>query len=168
MIVRLAASITWICLALAVAGIAQAADGGRGDSQAITAAQLVKRFKAATGSTLRVDRRASYPGHYTALALAGSIANQGRYGRFVVFVVGPKTQAADVTDLLADGHTGVLGTPGPSTIYWESGSTIGGEQFWLAKKSYGANVVLWWYGSTRKIDRTFKRVHLALRRAVSA
>ena len=65
-------------------------------------------------------------------------------------------------DLLADPHTGELGTPGPPSIYWEHGTTIGGTAYWLAKKRYGADVVLWWYGSKQKIDASFQRLHRPL------
>ena len=104
---------------------------------ALTASQAVARFKAATGSKLLVDKRSSYPGHYTALSLAPSISNQGKYGRFTLYVVGPNDVAGDVRKLLADGHTGVLGTPGPSSIYWESGRYLTGGPCGLAKKRYG-------------------------------
>ncbi len=127
-----------------------------------TASQVIARFKAATGSTLLVDKRSSSPGHYTALALAPSVSNQGRYGRFTLYVVGPATTADDVTKLLADGHTGVLGTPGASSIYWEAGRYLSGGTYWLAKKQYGANLVLWWFGSQKKVDASFSRIHKPL------
>jgi hypothetical protein len=139
--------------------------GAQGD---MTASQLVARFRAATGSRLLVDRRASQPGRYTALVLPPSISNQGRFGRFVLYVVSPRTRVNDLVGLLADAHTGELGTPGPSRIYWESGRYLSGERYWLAKKQYGSNVVLWWYGSEHRIDKAFKRLHVPLRRAVAA
>jgi hypothetical protein len=129
---------------------------------ALTASQVITRFKAATGSKLLVDKQSSYPGHYTALSLSPSISNQGRYGRFTLYVVDPATTADDITQLLADGHTGVLGTPGASSIYWESGQYLGGGTFWLAKKQYGANLVLWWFGSKKKVDPGFTRIHKPL------
>ncbi len=154
-----------LAVALALGGVAQA---GPQEPVELSASQVVSRFKGATGSKLLVDKRASYPGHFTALALPASISNQGRYGRFTVYVVGPRTRAEDVTGLLADAHTGLLGAPGPSKIYWESGRYLSGERYWLAKKQYGANIVLWWYGSERKIDKSFKRLHQPLRKAVAA
>jgi hypothetical protein len=129
---------------------------------ALTASQVVARFKAATGSTLVADARYSYPGHYVALALPPSISNQARYGRFTIYVVAPGAVSDDINKLLADGHTGVLGTPGPSNIYWESGRYLGGGTFWLAKKQYGANLVLWWYGSEKKVNPAFSRLHKPL------
>jgi hypothetical protein len=129
---------------------------------ALTASQVIARFKAATGSTLLVDKRSSYAGHYTALSLSPSISNQGRYGRFTLYVVGTSTTTADIARLLADGHSGVLGTPGPSSIYWESGQYLGGGTFWLAKKQYGPNLVLWWFGAKRKVDAAFTRIHKPL------
>jgi hypothetical protein len=161
-------------LPLAVAAMAAAtmllltgvAHGG-GAQPTVSASQLVKRFRAATGSRLLVDKRATYAGHYTALALPGSISNQGRYGRFTLYVVGAGNRAEDVTGLLADAHTGQLGKPGPSQIYWEGGRYLSGERYWLAKKQYGANVVLWWYGSRQKIDKAFQRLHVPLKSATA-
>lgn len=127
-----------------------------------TASQVIARFKAATGARLLVDAKASYPGHYTALSLPPSISNQGRFGRFTLYVVGPATATTDVPKLLADGHTGVLGTPGAARIYWESGRYLSGGTYWLAKKQYGANLVLWWFGSTKKVDAAFSRLHKPL------
>jgi hypothetical protein len=129
---------------------------------ALTASQVIARFKAATNATLLVDKRSSYPGHYTALSLPPSISNQGRFGRFTLYIVGPSTTADDVTKLLADGHTGILGKPGASSIYWESGRYLTGDTYWLAKKQYGANLVLWWFGSKQKVDAAFTRIHKPL------
>lgn len=129
-------------------------------SAPLTPGQVVAKFRAATGGKLLVDPRANYPGHYTALGVVQSISNIGKFGRFTIYVVVPGDEE-DVNRLLADGHTGVLGTPGPSTIYWEQGSTMQGDSYWLAKKRYG-NLVLWWFGSAKKIDRTFQRLHRAL------
>ena len=135
---------------------------------ALTASQVIARFKVATGSTLIVDKRYSYPGHYTALSLSPSISNQARYGRFTLYVVESGTLADDVQGLLADGHTGLLGTPGPANIYWESGRYLGGSTFWLAKKQYGANLVLWWYGDQKKVNLAFSRLHKPLFAKVAA
>jgi hypothetical protein len=151
-------SLTLLAALVALAVAVAPASG----ATALTASQVIARFKAATGSTLLVDKRSSYPGHYTALSLSPSITNQGRYGRFTLYVVGPSTTADDVTKLLADGHTGVIGTPGPSSIYWESGQYLGGGTFWLAKKKYGVNLVLWWFGSKQKVDAAFTRIHKPL------
>jgi hypothetical protein len=123
-----------------------------------TPAQVVERFKALTGTTLVVDKRSSYPGHYTGLGVPQSISNIGRYGRFTIWVVGSGSEE-DVHDLLANPHTGELGTPGLSAIYWERGTTMGGSVYWLAKKRYGTDLVLWWYGSKQKIDAAFQRLH---------
>ncbi len=151
----------WLALSTAVAALAVAVVPASG-ATALTASQVIARFKAATGATLLVDKTSSYPGHYTALQLPPSITNQGRFGRFTLYVVGGATTGDDITKLLADGHTGVLGTPGASHIYWESGRYLGGGTYWLAKKQYGANLVLWWFGSTHKVDAAFQRVHKPL------
>jgi len=141
-------------------GVAQASP-----SAGITATQLTTRFKQATGDKLLLNKKISYPGHYKAYDLGvPSIAKKGKYGTFTIYLVTGADVETVVTDLLADGHTGVLGTPGSSNIYWEAGSSIYGDKYWLAKKRYGANVVLWWIGSkpVKKIDKTFKRLHTAL------
>jgi hypothetical protein len=153
---------THLSLALLAALVALAvAVAPASGATALTASQVIARFKAATGTKLLVDKPSSSPGHYTALSLAPSITNQGRYGRFTLYVVAPSA-TADVTRLLADGHTGVLGTPGPSSIYWESGRYLTGGTYWLAKKRYGANLVLWWFGSKQKVDAAFSRIHKPL------
>ena len=143
-------------------GLAIAAAAAPAATTAVSASQVVARFKAASGATLLVDTRSSYSGHYTALSLSPSIANQAKYGRFTLFVVGPATLAEDVRKLLADGHTGVLGAPGLSNIYWESGRYLSGGTYWLAKKQYGTNLVLWWYGAQKRVDKAFSRLHLPL------
>jgi hypothetical protein len=130
-----------------------------------TAYQLTTRFKQATGVKLVPNKRSSYTGHYKAYDLgAVTIASKARYGTFTVFLVTGGDVEADVTDLLADSHTGALGTPAAGGIHWESGTTISGERFWQAKKRYGQNVVLWWIGSTpvKKTDASFARLNKAL------
>lgn len=138
-----------------------AATAGASAPAATTPSQVVARFRVLTGTTLTVDRRSSYAGHYTALGVPQSISNIGHYGRFTVWVV-TSGDDEDVSQLLANPHTGELGTPGLASIYWEHGTTIGGTPYWLAKKRYGSGIVLWWYGSERKVDATFKRLHRAL------
>jgi hypothetical protein len=149
-----------VLLAL-VAALAASAASGISATAAPTPGQVVTQFKARTGTTLLLDRRSSYAGHYTALAVPPSISNRGRYGRFTIWVV-TSGDDADVTDLLTDPHTGQLGVPGAASIYWEHDSTMDGTGYWLAKKRYGADIVLWWYGTTRKLDDRFTRLHRAL------
>jgi hypothetical protein len=139
------------------------AQAAHSSPRSLTATEVVAHFRAATGTTLQVDRRASYAGHYVALAPLASLSNRARYGQFVVYVVDPGQVAEGVDDLLADGHTGVLGTPGPAAIYWEAGTALDGTAYWMAKKRYGANVVLWWFGARQKVDPPFTRLHRALR-----
>jgi hypothetical protein len=137
----------------------------------LTPWQLATRFKQATGDRLVVSPRASYAGHYTALDLGvATISKKARYGTFTVYVVTGPDVEAEVTDLLADGHTGLLGTPGPGNIHWESGRTLYGDRYWLAKRRYGHNVVLWWIGNrpVRKTDATWTRLHRALTKATAA
>jgi hypothetical protein len=130
-----------------------------------TASQLTKRFKTATGQKLVVSKTMSYAGHYKAydLGLATS-ANKARWGTFTIFLVTAPDVDAEVTDLLSDTHTGVLGKPSAGNVYWEAGVSIYGDQFWQAKRRYGQNVVLKWTGTSgqRKTDATWKRLHTAL------
>ena len=131
----------------------------------VTPSRLTTKFKAATGERLRVDTQISYPGHYRAYdAGPVTIASKGKWGTFTVFLVTGPDLAAEMTDLLTDAHTGVLGKPTAFGIYWEKGKTPYGDTYWLAKKRYGKNVVLWWTTPTaaKRTDATFKRLHQAL------
>jgi hypothetical protein len=135
----------------------------------ITALQLQTRFKQITGDKLVVNKKSTYPGHYKAYDLGvPTIARKAKYGTFTVYLVTGADVEAEVKDLLADGHTGMLGTPGPGNIYWEEGKTIYGDVYWLAKRRYGGNVVLWWIGSKpmKKTDATWKRLHTTLTKVV--
>jgi hypothetical protein len=137
-------------------------------ASSVTATQLKASFKRSTGDKLVVNRKMSYPGHYTAFdAGVATIARKGKYGTFTVYLVTGADVEAEVKDLLADARTGVLEAPGAGNIYWEAGRTLYGDLFWLAKKRYGENVVLWWIGSkpVKKTDKTFKRLHTTLLRA---
>ena len=150
--------------ALALTGVA-AAGVKHAASSTVTGRQLTTGFRKATGDRLVVNTKKGYKGHWAAYDFGfESIATKTRYGTFTVYLVTSADVEADVTDLLADGHTGRLGTPGPGNIYWEQGRTIYGDPFWLAKRRYGQNVVLWWIGSkpVKKTDATFHRLHVAL------
>jgi hypothetical protein len=130
----------------------------------VTAAQLTSTFKRTTGDKLVVNRKMSFPGHYKAFDVGPiSIARKGKYGQFTVYLVTGDVET-EVTDLLGDSRTGMLGTPGPGGIYWEEGTTLYGDHYWMAKRRYGANVVLWWIGSNpvKKTDASFKRLHKTL------
>jgi hypothetical protein len=149
------------CLALLALAPARAA------APTLTQADVVARFKTATGSRLVVDRRASRPGHYTALELPPSVTNLALYGDFTIWVVGTATLEEDVAQLLADAHTGTVGEPGAAGIHWEKGTALGGTTRWLAKKRYGENLVLWRLGPTPKVDASFKRLHKVLLQKVA-
>ena len=147
------------CCALALVAAASASSA----RPSLAPSVVAKALAAATGTRLHVDSRSSVRGHYTALVGSQSIAELGAYGRFVVFVVNASSPE-DVDELLANTHTGALGTPGPASVYWEHGTTIGGDGFWLAKKRYGPNLVLWWYGREAKVTAPFGRLHRVLLR----
>jgi hypothetical protein len=137
-------------------------------TQSVTATKLKTTFKAMTGDKLVPNTKFAYPGHYVAFdAGPQSIARKAKYGTFTVYLVTGADVEADVTYLLADARTGVLGTAGPGKIYWESGTTLYGDKYWLAKRRYGANVVLHWTGSNpvKKTTRSFKRLHAVLAKA---
>ncbi len=140
------------------------------DAQSVTATQLKAKFKAMTGDKLVANKKFAYAGHYVAFdAGPQSIARKAKYGTFTVYLVTGADVEAEVTDLLADVRTGVLGTPGAGKIYWEAATTLYGDKYWLAKRRYGQNVVLHWAGSkpVKKTDRTFKRLHTVLTKATS-
>ena len=133
-----------------------------------TAGQLTTRFKAATGIRLLVNKDTSYAGHYKAYDLgAQSVATRARWGTFTVYLVTGADVDADVTRLLADTRTGVLGTPTAGGIYWEQGATLQGQVYWQAKRRYGQNVVVTWIGpsAAKKTDAAWKRLHGALVKA---
>lgn len=158
-------------LALAfVVAFSTAVAAAHPSSSSITAAQLTARFKQSTGDKLLLNKKMSYVGHFKAYDLGvPTIAKKGKYGTFTVYLVTGADVEAEVTDLLSDARTGLLGTPGPGKIYWEPGTTLYGDNYWLAKRRYGENVVLWWIGEkpVKRTDRTFKRLHTALTRAVA-
>jgi hypothetical protein len=145
-------------LVLLVAVVASAAP-------ATTAVQLTTRFKQSTGEKLVVNKPGSYAGHYRAYNLGvQTIARKARWGTFTVYLVTGADVEAEATDLLADSHTGALGASSAGNIYWESGTTIYGDKFWMAKRRYGQSVVLSWTttNAAKKTDATFKRLHSAL------
>ena len=148
-----------VALAMAVAAVAQAAPA------AVSASQLKTGFKKATGQKLVVDTARSFPGHYTAFNLGVQTGTrQARYGTFTIYLVTDPDVATQVRTLLTDPHTGELGTPAAGGIYWEHDRTMSGTEVWLAKRQYGANVVLWWTSSrpVKKTDATFTTLHKAL------
>jgi hypothetical protein len=148
---RLISAAVLSSIALIALGPARAA------TPALTQAQVVKRFETATGRKL-----AAWPGHSGALRLSKSTTNLALYGDFVLWVVSPGGREEAIEKLLTDVHTGELGTPGAAGIYWEQGSYLGGQPYWLGKKLYGTNLVLWRYGTAAKVDPSFKRLHKVL------
>lgn len=134
-------------------------------SPATTATQLTTRFKKATGEKLVLNTTRSYAGHFKAYDLGvQTLTRQARWGTFTVYLVTGADVEAEVTGLLADARTGMLGQPSSGNIYWEAGSTIRGDPYWRAKRRYGQNIVLHWIGSSpvKKTDATWKRLHTAL------
>jgi len=135
-----------------------------------TSSQLLAGFKKATGYKLVRNRQLSYAGHYVAYDLGvSSGSKRALFGTFTVYLVTSTDVESDVTDLLSDTHTGVLGTPGPGNIYWEQGTTLQGVPYWQAKRRYGQNVVVKWIGASpvKKTDSSWKRLHKALTAATS-
>jgi hypothetical protein len=155
-------SLILLALVVATAALAAAAHAG---GAASTTSQVVARFKAHTGDKLLVNKRLSSPGRYVALDLgAPSISRRAKYGTFTVYVLTGRDVDKEAAGLLADAHTGTLGQPGPGNIHWEPGTTLRGDRYWLAKRRYGGNVVLYWIGSSaiKKTDASFRRLHKPL------
>jgi len=151
-------------VAVLVAVMATAASAAPGT----TATQLTTRFKQATAQKLVLNKQLTYAGHYKAYDLGvQTTAKTARWGTFTVYLVTSADVEADVTDLLSDTHTGVLGTPSAGNIYWEQGATIHGQSYWQAKRRYGQNVVVTWIGASlaKKTDASWKRLHTALTKA---
>jgi hypothetical protein len=153
-------------LTLALAGTLASAAAGAGAT--VTVAEASKRFKAASGIALVKKASASDAGRYVALDTgAPSITKTARFGRFTLFVVTGADVAGEIGELLADTHTGAPGSPDARGIHWEAGRTLSGTRYWLAKKRYGTNLVLWWYGpAVRKTDAAFARLHGVLGKSV--
>jgi hypothetical protein len=138
----------------------------QGAPATVTPAQLKSGFRKATGQKLVVDRGRTSPGHYTAFDLgAQSKTKQDRYGTFTIYLVNGADVPGDVQRLLMDPHTGQVGARATGGIYWEHDSTMTGQQVWLAKHLYGANVVLWWTSTNpaKRTDRTYATLHKALK-----
>jgi len=139
--------------------------GASGAGSTVTVAQLKSGFKKATGQTLVADRVRSSPGHYTAFNLGvQTMTKRARYGTFTIYLVSGGDVASDVRSLLADPHTGQVGSPATGGIYWDKGVTMTGSETWTAKRPYGANLVISWSttSSAKKTDRTWKTLHKAL------
>ena len=158
---RLVSAALFSVIAFVAMGPARAATTAP-SATALTQAQVIKRFEKQTGRRL-----VPAPGRSGALALPKSATNLAYYGDFALWVVPPGNLENDVARLLTDVHTGELGTPGAAGIYWEKGTYLGGEPYWLGKKRYGANLVLWHYGTTPKVDPPFKRLHKVLGKVVA-
>jgi hypothetical protein len=158
------------CLAVGLAAVTLAVPSGVASSEtSVTAKQLITRFKAATNParTLRVNKPISWAGHYDALDLVSSMSVKAQFGTFRIHLVTSADLETDVTDLLEDAHTGRLGTPDARGIYWEEGRTLRGDPYWLAKKRYGMNLVVWWFGSSEpKTDPAFNRLNQLLTKKV--
>jgi len=147
-------------LLLAVSAVAAA----QPSATRVTGAQLQKKFRAATGEKLVVNKLRTSAGHYVGYELrTQTFASKARWGTFTVYLVTAADPGPDVTRLLADTRTGELGTPSGG-IYWEQGSTIHGNVFWTAKRRYQANVVVTWIGSrpVKKTDASWTRLHKAV------
>ena len=153
---------------VAMLGLAAAMSTTSVAAPATSASQLTTRFKAATGEKLVPSKTLSYAGHYRGYDLGvPTAAKKARWGTFAVYLVTGADAQAEVNDLLADSHTGVLGVPTAGNVYWEQGVSIFGDRYWTAKRRYGQNVVLTWTstGGQKKTDATWKRLHTALTKA---
>ena len=151
--------------ALLVTLVLAAAVGANAATTGVSAAQLKAGFRTATGERLLVKTPSSYAGHYVAFDLGvQTMFRKARYGTFTIYLVTGPDVDAEVGELLADAHTGALGTPGPGSIYWEHGTGVRGDSYWLAKRRYGSNVVLTWIGinPVKKTDGSWTKLHKTL------
>lgn len=133
-----------------------------------TATQLTTRFKAATGEKLVRNKQVSYAGHYVAYDLGVQTpAKKAKWGTFTVYLVTGADVPTEIADLLKNTRTGQPDPKSAGGIYWESGVTIYGTAYWLAKRPYGQNVVVKWIGPSgaKKLDGAWKRLHTALTKA---
>ena len=145
-----------------VAPVGAHAAAGRTAATPLTAARVLALFKAQTGAKLSRSTLAAPTAGTTRRSCCRSRSR-------ISAVTGTSRSGSsrsgdqqDVHDLLSDVHTGVLGTHDSSGIYWERASNVYGQTSWLAKKQFGAQIVLWWYGSARKADATFVRLQRVL------
>ncbi len=154
--------VVYLCAMLALAAATATSSVA---APSTSSSQLTKRFKAATGMRLVPSSPQSYAGHYRAYDLGLQTAtNRARYGTFTIFLVTAADVDGEVTGLLSDAHSGMLGKPAAGGIYWEQGVSLHGDPYWQAKRRYGQNVVLKWIGpsGTKRTDATWKRLHTAL------
>lgn len=158
------AFISAVVVATLLAGGASA-----GSDTFVSVLQAKKRFAVASGGYTLQKTKASYPGHYVAFDLGvPTISKKVKFGQFTLYLVVNRDSQADVDELLADTHTGELGTPDSRGIHWEKGLTLDGQVYWLAKKRYGSNLVLWWFGSAeQKTDKAFANLHAILLKKVA-
>lgn len=160
-----------LVLVLTVGTAAPLAAAASAEKKSVTARQLRKAFKRATGGdALRRDPRSSWRG-VDGLRYGGqypSYAQIGKYGRFLVYVVRPRDRAEVVASLLDDIHTAEPIAPNKKGIRWESNYSLRDGQYWTAKKRYGANVVTIWNGTSKKrVDATWNRLSRAMRKAMA-
>jgi hypothetical protein len=147
-----------------------AAGASAGPDTFVNVLQAKNRFKAASGGyILQKSNGGSYPGHYVALDLGvPTISKKVKFGQFTLYLVVNRDSQADVDKLLADAHTGQLGSPDSRGIHWEKGLALDGQVYWLAKKRYGKNLVLWWYAlGAQKTDRAFANLNTILLKKVA-
>jgi hypothetical protein len=157
-----------VTLLALLALVATAVASAQPSATRVSSSQLTKRFKAATGEKLVRNKQKSYAGHYVTYDLGvQTTTRRARWGTFAIYLVTGSDVEAEVTAKLADSRTGALGPRTSAGIYWEQGTTLYGESFWMAKKRYGQNVVLTWIGSkpVKRTDATWTRLHRALVRA---
>ena len=134
-------------LVVALATAVAAALSGRRERRAVDRHRRAAQERLQEGDRADPRRRPGRldAGHYTAFNLGvQTTTKQARYGTFTIYLVSGGDVAADVKRLLTDPHTGELGTPATGGIYWEKDVTMSGTDIWMAKRPYGANVVIWW------------------------
>jgi hypothetical protein len=147
-----------------------AAGASAGPETFVNVLQAKNRFRVASGGyILQKNNGGTYPGHYVALDLGvPTISKKVKFGQFTLYLVVNRDSQADVDELLSDTHTGELGIPDQRGIHWEKGLTLDGQVYWLAKKRYGKNLVLWWYAlGAQQTDRAFANLNAILLKKVA-
>lgn len=144
---RVLAGALALALALAAAGCGTTAqsDDDQQQAQVVTAAQVVTRFRQATGQPKL--RRAPAGEAWEQLGLGLNVPQNllRRYGVFSVYVVEPGRPEA-IRSLLANKETRKALARDEAGIYWEYDTL---SRSYVAYKRYAANVVLAWWNEQK-------------------
>jgi hypothetical protein len=147
-----------LALALAAVGCGAAqADQDDEQTQAITAGQVIQKFRQAPGQP-KLRKTAEPDVAWEQLGLGLNVSEELRrtYGVFSVYVVEPERPEA-VRSLLKDKETRKTLERNAGGIFWDFDELAGS---YVAYKRYGANVVLAWWNEKREpgVDARWTRL----------